>query len=107
MNSKTLNSETLNSETQKSETTIPDFIPDFQADQTAHDAHSALRRSLAMVEHAQHCALLWFGEIMRRGLYRELGYSSILAYATTGLSFSRAKAGDLCGWQASWRSCRN
>ena len=70
------------------------LLPLFQMGRTARDAHSALRESLAVAEHAQHCALLWFGEIMHRGLFRELGYSSMRSYATDALGFSRAKTGD-------------
>ncbi len=39
-------------------------------------------------------AVLWFGEIMRRGLYRKLGYSSINQYARTELKFSKTRTGD-------------
>jgi HNH endonuclease/Domain of unknown function (DUF222) len=69
-------------------------IPDFQAGRSAHLAHQSLQRSLALAERAQHCAVLWFADILQRGLFRELGYSSMQAYATEALGFSRAKAGD-------------
>ena len=69
-------------------------ILEFQADRTAQDAHAALWQSLSVAERAQHCALLWFGEILRRGLFRELGYSSMNAYAAEELGFSRGKIGD-------------
>lgn len=69
-------------------------LPEFQADATARTAHASLRRSLAVAESAQHSAVLWFAEIQRRGLYRQLGYSSMHLYATECLGFSRAKTGD-------------
>ena len=41
---------------------IPDFRPDLGPDQV----HIALKNSIETMEKAQHCALLWFGEILRR-----------------------------------------
>ena len=38
--------------------------------------------------------MLWFGEIMRRRLYRKLGYSSINQYAKVELKFSKTRTGD-------------
>jgi hypothetical protein len=69
-------------------------IPAFESDRTAQTAHASLRRSLAVADRAQHCAVLWFGEIRRRKLYRELGYSSMNQYAERALGFSRSKTGD-------------
>jgi len=66
------------------------FVPD----QSAARAHSSLRHSLAAMDQAHQCAVLWFGEIMRRRLYRELGYSSINQYAQQELGFSRSRTGD-------------
>ena len=66
------------------------FVPD----QSAARAHSSLRHSLAAMDQAHQCAVLWFGEIMRRRLYRELGYSSINQYAQQELKFSRSRTGD-------------
>jgi len=43
---------------------------------------------------AKQCAVLWFADIMRRGLFRALGYSSINQYAIQGLGFSKSRAGD-------------
>lgn len=69
-------------------------LPAFHADRSASEAHGALRRSLEIADRAQHCAVLWFGEILRRRLYRDLGYSSMNQYAERGLGFSRSKTGD-------------
>jgi len=69
-------------------------LPEFCPDQTASAAHSRLRESLRIAERAEHCALLWFAEILRRKLYGELGYGTMRAYALEKLGFSSAKAGD-------------
>ena len=45
--------------------------------QAAAKVHTSLRRSLAAMDQAHQCAVLWFGEIMRRHLYRDLGYTTI------------------------------
>jgi len=69
-------------------------LPEFCPDQTASAADSRLRESLRIAERAEHCALLWFAEILRRKLYSELGYGTMRAYALEELGFSSAKAGD-------------
>lgn len=66
----------------------------FQPDFTAHQADDALRKCIATMDRAQHCAVLWFGEIMARHLYRDLGYSTMRAYALEELGFSATRAGD-------------
>jgi 5-methylcytosine-specific restriction endonuclease McrA len=48
-----------------------------------------LRDSLAVLDRARECAVLWFGEVVRRGLYRDLGYASAHQYASEALGFSR------------------
>ena len=73
---------------------MPVSIPAFEADRSAQVAHASLRRSLVVAEQAQHCAILWFGEILRRKLFQELGYSSMNRYAEQALGFSRSKTGD-------------
>ncbi|MEN8007670.1 MAG: HNH endonuclease [Candidatus Krumholzibacteriota bacterium] len=69
---------------------ILEFRPNLGADQ----AHIALKDSIETLDHAQHCALLWFGEIMRRKLFRDLGYGTMRSYATEALGFSPTRAGD-------------
>jgi 5-methylcytosine-specific restriction endonuclease McrA len=69
-------------------------IPAFQSDRSAQVAHASLRQSLKIADQAQHCAVLWFGEILRRKLFRELGYSTMKQYAEHSLGFSRSKTGD-------------
>jgi len=46
------------------------------------------------MDDAHQCAVLWFGEIMTRGLYRELGHSSINQYAIQELGFSKSRTDD-------------
>ena len=66
----------------------------YVSDRSAVEVHDSLRSSLAAADEAQQCAVLWFAEVKRRQLYRELGYSSIYQYAMQGLDFSRSRARD-------------
>ena len=69
-------------------------IPEFRTGQNADQAHRALKESVGILDRAQHCAVLWFGEIMQRKLYRDLGFSSMRQYAIQALDFSSTRAGD-------------
>ena len=69
-------------------------LPDFAPDRPATEAHRALLAADRATDQARHCAVLWFGEILRRGLFRELGYSSMPQYAKTALGFSASKTTD-------------
>jgi len=66
------------------------YIPD----QPAPPVHAFLGKSLAALDDAHQCSVLWFGEIMRRKLFRDLGHSSINQYAIQELDFSKSKADD-------------
>ncbi|MCK9996659.1 MAG: DUF222 domain-containing protein, partial [Candidatus Krumholzibacteria bacterium] len=66
----------------------------FEPHKSARFADSALKKSVGAMEQAQQCAVLWFGEIMRRKLYRKLGHSSINQYAHVELKFSKTRTGD-------------
>ncbi len=66
----------------------------YQPGQPADHVHTALKSALNTMEKAQQCAVLWFGEILERKLYRELGYSSINQYAKLELGFSSSRTGD-------------
>lgn len=66
----------------------------FRPDQSAYTVHQALKSSLVAYEKAQQCAVLWFGEVLDRQLYRELGHSSINQYAKLELGFSTSRTGD-------------
>lgn len=69
------------------------IIP-FEPHKSAHFADAALKKSMRTMEQTQQCAVLWFGEIMSRRLYRKLGYSSINQYAHIELNFSKTRTGD-------------
>lgn len=69
-------------------------MPEFQPGKTAEQANTALKKSVAIIDQAQHCAVLWFADIYKRKLFRKLGYSSMNQYATEELGFSVTKAGD-------------
>ena len=44
-----------------------------------------MKEALAELGRAEKNALLWFADIWKRKLYRELGYSSIKVYASEAL----------------------
>jgi 5-methylcytosine-specific restriction endonuclease McrA len=46
------------------------------------------------MDEAHQCAVLWFGEIMTRRLFRDLGHSSINQYAIQELGFSKSRTDD-------------
>jgi hypothetical protein len=64
-------------------------LPAFAPDQPARRVDAALREALAACDRAQECAVLWFAEVQRRGLHRELGHASLELYATQGLGFTQ------------------
>ena len=66
----------------------------YSPDQPAAKVHALLRRSLAVMDNAHQCAVLWFGEVLKRGFFRDMGCSSINQYAIQELGFSKSKAGD-------------
>ncbi len=63
-----------------------------QKNQSAKKAHQKLLNLLDKIRKCEHSALLVFSEIMHQKLYEELGYSSMLNYATGELEFSKSKA---------------
>ena len=69
-------------------------LPDFVANRPAREAHRALLAADRAADQARHCAVLWFGEILQRRLYRELGYGSMPQYAKAALGFSASKTTD-------------
>ncbi|MEN8008407.1 MAG: HNH endonuclease [Candidatus Krumholzibacteriota bacterium] len=69
-------------------------MPEFRPGHSAGQAHQALKQSVEIMDRAQHCAVLWFGEIMKRRLFRNLGYSSMYQYASEELGFSTTRTGD-------------
>ncbi|MGD9547176.1 MAG: HNH endonuclease [Candidatus Krumholzibacteriia bacterium] len=69
-------------------------LPVFQPGQPAAAAHAALKQAVRIMDQARHCAVLWFADVMARGLYRDLGFASIQIYAQKELGFSRTRTGD-------------
>ena len=57
-------------------------------------ADAALKSTLQTLESAKQNAILWFGEILDRQLYKELGYSTIHHYAEQELGFGSSKIYD-------------
>ena len=58
---------------------------------SANDIHARLEAALRELQRAEKSAVLLFGEILSRKLYRDLGYSSIQAYAAEALGFTPSK----------------
>jgi len=63
-------------------------LPEFAAGQPAATVDASLRQALNACDRAQECAVLWFAEVQRRGLYRQLGHASLQVYAVQALGFS-------------------
>ncbi len=57
----------------------------------AKTAHAHLRQALALLRETECNAVTLFAEIMRRCLFRELGFATIHIYASEALGFSRTK----------------
>jgi len=66
------------------------YIPD----QPAAKVHTSLHQSLKAMDKAHQCSVLWFGEVMRRRLFRDRGFSSINQYAVQELGFSKSRTDD-------------
>ncbi len=58
---------------------------------SAHELHARLETALRELKRAERNAVLLFAEILRRRLYRDLGYATIQLYAAEALGFSPAK----------------
>ncbi|MBD3219661.1 DUF222 domain-containing protein, partial [bacterium] len=66
----------------------------FQPDLPAATVDVRLREAVQTFETAEHNVVLWFAEMQRRQLHRDLGYSSLRQYALTALGFSPTRAAD-------------
>jgi len=66
----------------------------FQVDQPATVVHERLRRAVDAFKDAEHNVIVWFAEMKRRRLYRELGHGSMRQYAIQELGFSATRAAD-------------
>ena len=64
-------------------------LPVFAPNRPAATVDAALRQALLACERANECAVLWFAEVQRRSLYRELGYACLELYVTEGLGCTR------------------
>ena len=64
-------------------------LPVFAPGLPAAEVDAALRQSLAACDRARECAVLWFAEVRRRGLFQALGHASLELYAVHALGFSR------------------
>jgi 5-methylcytosine-specific restriction endonuclease McrA len=71
-----------------------EFHLGFQPDQSAQEVDSQLKSALKIKDQAHQCSLDWFGEILNRKLYKELGFGSINQYARQELGFGNSKIGD-------------
>ena len=69
----------------------PASAPAYRPGLPASEVHSSLREAVAEMRHAERNAVLWFSEVLRRKLYRELGHASIHDYASQALGFSQSK----------------
>ncbi len=58
---------------------------------SANEIHARLEAALSELQRAEKNVVLLFGEILSRKLYRDLGYSSIQAYAAEALGFTPSK----------------
>jgi 5-methylcytosine-specific restriction endonuclease McrA len=63
-------------------------LPDFAAGLPAAQVDALLRQAVGACDRAHECAVLWFAEVQRRGLHRQLGHASLQLYATQALGFS-------------------
>ena len=63
-------------------------VSDQREQLSAVEVDARLRRAIGELHNAERSVFLWFSEIERRRLYRELGYSSMQAYASEELGFT-------------------
>lgn len=66
-------------------------MSNYQPDLPARDVDRRLREALAELRCAERNVALWFAEVLRRKLYRDLGYGSIQQYAELALGFGPGK----------------
>jgi len=63
-------------------------VPDFAVGLPAAQVDASLRQAVGACDRAHECAMLWFAEVQRRELYRQLGHAGLQLYATQALGFS-------------------
>lgn len=64
-------------------------LPEFTPGLAAARVDEALRAAVVACDQARQCAALWFAEVARRRLFRDLGFASLEQYACEGLGFSQ------------------
>lgn len=64
---------------------------EFRPDLPARDVDRHLRASLQELQRIERNTVLWFADVLRRKLYRDLGYGSMHQYARVALGFGPAK----------------
>ena len=69
-------------------------MTEYQPGQPADVVFSSLKSAADSMEKAKQNAILWFGEVDDRKLYRQLGYSTIHQYAEQELGFGKSKTYD-------------
>jgi 5-methylcytosine-specific restriction endonuclease McrA len=69
-------------------------MQEFARNQSARQAHKAILSTIKTMEKAKQHAVLWYAEIKKRRLYRELGYPTMGLYAKQALGFSETRASD-------------
>ena len=65
----------------------------FRPGQPARKVDFQLKSALEIKDRAHQCSLDWFGEILNRKLFLELGFGSVNQYAKKELGFSQSKIG--------------
>jgi 5-methylcytosine-specific restriction endonuclease McrA len=65
--------------------------PATRATLSAREVHDRLCTALSELQRAERSAVLWFAEIVRRKLYRDLGYASVHQYAELALGWGKSK----------------
>ncbi len=70
------------------------MLPVFAPGRSAPEADRALRSACQAEADARRCAVLWFGDILTRRLYRDLGHASMQQYARCALGFSETRTSD-------------
>lgn len=63
----------------------------YRPDLAPREVHAALLQALDALRRAESRAVLWFAEVLKRRLYRPLGYTTMELYAAGELGFSDAK----------------
>jgi len=63
----------------------------YRPDLAPREVHAALLQALDALRRAESRAVLWFAEVLKRRLYRPLGYATMELYAAGELGFSAAK----------------